>query len=52
MGETMTLKGHWAVRPLAPVAVQVTVVMPMAKVEPEAGEQTTVATLGTAVGFV
>ena len=51
MGETMMLKGQVAVRPLA-VAVQVTVVVPAFKVEPEAGRQATVESTGTAVGAV
>src|SRR2546426_4565976 len=39
---TVTVKLHQAVLPLASVAVQVTVVLPLAKVEPLAGLQLTV----------
>ena len=39
---TVTVKLHVAVFPDASVAVQLTVVVPIGKVEPDAGEQTTV----------
>lgn len=39
---TVTVNEHEAVLPDASVAVQVTVVVPTGKVEPDAGEQTTV----------
>ena len=51
---TVTVKVQLPVRLAASVAVQVTVVTPLAKVEPEAGEQLTVAPeqLSLAVGVV
>ena len=42
MSNTVTVNEHVAVLPLASVAVQVTVVVPTGKVDPDAGEQTTV----------
>ena len=39
LSTTVTVKLHEEVLPLASVAVQVTVVVPSAKVEPEAGVQ-------------
>jgi hypothetical protein len=39
---TVTLNVHWALFPLASVAVQVTCVVPSGKILPEAGLQTTV----------
>ena len=41
--KTVTVKEQLAVLPEVSVAVQVTVVVPSGKVEPDAGEQTTVA---------
>jgi hypothetical protein len=52
---TVTEKLHEVLLPLASVAVQVTDVVPFAKLEPDAGEQVTVATpeqLSFAVGVV
>lgn len=50
---TVTVNVQEPLLPLASVAVQVTVVVPFAKVAPDAGEQTTVAPqLSVAVGVV
>src|SRR5258706_327125 len=53
---TVTVKVHEPVLPLGSVAVQVTVVVPFTKVEPDAGEQLTVTvpaqlSFGVGVGY-